>query len=234
MKLEEPGEESISLPSNLQSITDTIKEQIDPPQVKEPKEPKEPKANTPKPCKTKSSSSQTDPDHSKEQLKTLQKLIKSQAKELESLRKALSSKTSELTSLSQELHYLKSKDSNKPQSSSSPARDFQSELDLKDKQIQDLRHKLEHFQTRPVEIFHKKNNFSESEFWKLDDEYKSETLTLKDIAKNKALWIIKAEEKKNLNPITEKISTPNKSVLHKHKMVRRSLEPLTPKYSSNS
>jgi flagellar biosynthesis chaperone FliJ len=185
-----------------------------------------------KPSSSKSCSTQTQTPEETDKFKTLQKIVKTQAKELESLRKLLSSKTSEIQSLNLKVSSLKQKKKTlKIQLSSKPCASHEADLNLKDKQIQDLKQKIEQLSVRPTEIFHKKNNFSETEFWKLDDDAdKFEGLSLKEIAKNKALWIIKAEEKKTLNPM----STPNKSSLQKHKLVRRSLEPLTPKFSSKS
>lgn len=107
-------------------------------------------------------------------------------------------------------------------------------MDSKEKAFLDLQQKLNVVPPKPVEVVHRKNVRSESDFWSLEeDSNKSEMLSLKDIAKNKALWIIKTEEKNKgfLGPEKQYNNVQVKQPLGKLKFTRRSLEPLTPKYS---
>lgn len=183
-----------------------------------------------------SKSTQTPSDPVPQSTKTYEQIIKSQKKELKSLRKALASKAAELNALQEELSNSKSKKKTlKSELGTIPEleKSFQLTLDQKEKTIQDLQNKLNLISSKPQEAYHRKNVHSEADFWSLeDDSSKSELVSLKDIAKNKALWIIKTEEKNKGFVGKEKHqSSPFKPPLGKLKFTRRSLEPLTPKYS---
>ena len=112
--------------------------------------------------------------------------------------------------------------------------------------INELNNKLESMNFSGIDKSHKKNIVSESEFWKMEENSenkgKYEIITLKEIAKNKSLWINHIEDKKNPLEGFEKIKLklPDSPQINKldlrrqlvgtlgKKPKRRSLEPLTP------
>lgn len=192
---------------------------------------------------------QTDQDTSEnayvQKLKQYKQIISTQSKELESLRKQLSNKNQELQELSSSSNKNPDKILKLKQKLERQKEETKKALEIansKDFAISELKEKISSMFNKSTEIPIKKNIFSDSEFWRTedtDDRPKGENLTLKDIAKGKALWVNHLDEKKLAMDFVDKIKGPadlskikneprQYNSRGKHKLIRKSLEPLTP------
>ncbi|OMJ79257.1 hypothetical protein SteCoe_20767 [Stentor coeruleus] len=192
---------------------------------------------------------QTDPDTNEkayaQKLKQYKQIISTQSKELESLRKQISNKNQELQELSSSSNINPEKILKLKQKLERQKEETKKALEIansKDFALSELKEKINSMVSKPTEISIKKNIFSDSEFWRTedtDDRAKGENLTLKDISKGKALWINHLDEKKLAMDFVDKIKNPadlpknqyeysQYNSRGRHKLIRRSLEPLTP------
>ena len=180
-----------------------------------------------------------------------EKLIKNQSKELEGLREKLAIKSNE----AQTLNFINEKNTEKIQKLKDKivrtSEDVKRLFDIseeKDYEINRLRGKeviIESVRAVPA-VQQKKNAISEADFWQLneiEERNKAELVSLRDVVKNKSLWISHMEDKRNPLDFSDKIHSkvPESSTINKNydfikklptnsklKNVRRSLEPLTP------
>lgn len=194
---------------------------------------------------------QTDPTNIEksyiEKIAHCEKIIKSQSNELEKMRNKLSQKAAETQSFRGESEKVQKKlEKLKKQllKANEEIKRISEISESKEYAIAELKNKIDTVTGKSVEIQHKKSLISESEFWKLeenDDRGRGEISSLRDIAKNKSLWITHMEEKKYPLEVSEKSRVPESahisknfdfskkvSLKSKNKSIRRSLEPLTP------
>ena len=199
---------------------------------------------------------QTDPTSVEQSLQDkinhYEKIIKSQSKELEGMRGKLTIKSNEI----QALTVINEKNTAKIQKLKKKVEKSSEEI----KRLFDVSEEKDYYQSNLLRgkeeiieptraapaVLQKKKVISEADFWKLDDieeRNKVDFVSLRDIAKNKSLWISYMEEKKNPLDFSDKIHSkvPDPSITNKNydyikkfptksklKHVRRSLEPLTP------
>lgn len=201
----------------------------------------------PKTPETHNQSCQTDQIEKsyKSQLKHYKQIISTQSKELESLRKQLLTKTQDFQSLLSNSNQNLSKIEKLSKELEQQKDLVKKSYDLansKDFVIAELKEKIDVISNKTYEFAGKKSGFSDADFWKIDEHERSkgEIFTFKDLTKGKSLWVNHLEEKNFALDFVEKIrgSLPGspKSKYDarsyksrgKHKMVRKSLEPITP------